>query len=210
MNTTPYTTDQEQFWAGEFGNEYSERNQGDHWVASNQAMFASILRHTRNVHSILELGSNIGLNLRALRGFLPKASLSSIEINEKAVARLRAWGEMKEIFHQSLLTFSPTSTYDFVFTKGVLIHINPEHLQSVYECLYRASARYVMVAEYYNPTPAEIPYRGHEDRLFKRDFAGEILKKYPDLKLVDYGFVYHADPNFPQDDLTWFLMEKCS
>ena len=51
-------------------------------------------------------------------------------------------------------------------------------------------------------------YRGHEGKLFKRDFAGELLDKYPDLKLIDYGFVYHRDTNFPQDDCTWFLLEK--
>jgi spore coat polysaccharide biosynthesis protein SpsF len=26
--------------------------------------------------------------------------------------------------------------------------------------------------------------------------------------LVDYGFAYHRDPAFPQDDITWFLLEK--
>jgi len=31
---------------------------------------------------------------------------------------------------------------------------------------------------------------------------------YQDLQLIDYGFVYHRDPNWPQDDLHWFLMEK--
>jgi hypothetical protein len=34
------------------------------------------------------------------------------------------------------------------------------------------------------------------------------MKMYPDLKLIDYGFVYHKDSNFPQDDVTWFIMEK--
>jgi hypothetical protein len=53
-----------------------------------------------------------------------------------------------------------------------------------------------------------IPYRGHTDRLFKRDFAGEIMERHPSLKLIDYGFAYRNDPNFPQDDITWFLMEK--
>ena len=28
------------------------------------------------------------------------------------------------------------------------------------------------------------------------------------LQLIDYGFQYHGDHNFPQDDITWFLMEK--
>jgi spore coat polysaccharide biosynthesis protein SpsF len=38
--------------------------------------------------------------------------------------------------------------------------------------------------------------------------AGEMMERYPDLALVDYGFLYHKDPVFPQDDITWFLMEK--
>lgn len=81
-------------------------------------------------------------------------------------------------------------------------------MQSVYEVLYDSSKRYICIAEYYNPTPISVSYRGHQERLFKRDFAGEMLEKYPDLQLIDYGFVYHGDANFPQDDVTWFLLEK--
>jgi len=73
---------------------------------------------------------------------------------------------------------------------------------------HRACNRYICLAEYYNPTPMEVPYRGHSGRLYKRDFAGEMLERFPDLSLVDYGFVYHRDPNFPLDDITWFLLEK--
>jgi len=65
-----------------------------------------------------------------------------------------------------------------------------------------------MIAEYYNPTAVEIAYRGHEGKLFKRDFAGEIKQRFSDLVLVDYGFVYHGDPVFPQDDVNWFLLKK--
>ena len=74
--------------------------------------------------------------------------------------------------------------------------------------MYRASRRYVLIAEYYNPAPVAIPYRGHENKLFKRDFAGEMLERYTDLHLVDYGFAYRRDPVFPQDDISWFLLEK--
>ncbi len=69
------------------------------------------------------------------------------------------------------------------------------------------SKKYILIAEYYNPTPVEMEYRGHREKLFKRDFAGEMMDQYNDLTLVDYGFVYHRDP-FPQDDITWFLMKK--
>ena len=44
----------------------------------------------------------------------------------------------------------------------------------------------------------------------KEIFAGEILDKYPDVKFVDCGFVYHRDNNFPKDDLSWCLLEKKS
>ncbi|GAA0704411.1 hypothetical protein [Dyella marensis] len=39
-------------------------------------------------------------------------------------------------------------------------------------------------------------------------FCGEIMDRYPDLRLVDYGFAYRRDPSFPQDDITWSLLEK--
>jgi pseudaminic acid biosynthesis-associated methylase len=97
---------------------------------------------------------------------------------------------------------------DLALIKGVLIHMNPDVLPTIYDKLVAATSRYLLVAEYYNPVPVAISYRGHPDRLFKRDFAGEILDLYPEMELVDYGFAYHRDPNFPQDDITWFLMQK--
>ena len=34
------------------------------------------------------------------------------------------------------------------------------------------------------------------------------MDKFPSFRLVDYGFVYHRDSNFPKDDITWFLLQK--
>ena len=113
-----------------------------------------------------------------------------------------------EVYYDSIIGFESVKAYDLVFTKGVLIHINPDELSQVYDLMHKTSRRYLMVAEYYNSTPVEIPYRGHSGKLFKRDFAGEILDRFSDLELVDYGFAYHRDIYFPQDDITWFLMEK--
>ena len=112
------------------------------------------------------------------------------------------------VHHGSILEPQVDAPHDLSFTSGVLIHINPEALPSVYDNLYAASGRYIALSEYYNPAPVAIPYRGHEDRLFKRDFAGDLRDRFPDVKLVDYGFCYHRDPNFPADDMTWFLLEK--
>ena len=203
-----HTTEQEAFWEGDFGNEYTDRNRGAGWVAANSAFFSKVLARTQPVEGVLELGPNIGLNLIALRHLLPTAKLSCVEINEKAASELQSNLRDVDLHVSSILDFQPEATWDLVFTKGVLIHINPDKLPIVYELMYRASSRYLLVSEYYNPKPTEVTYRGHTSKLFKRDFSGEMLDKFPDLSLIDYGFVYHRAPNFPQDDMTWFLMEK--
>jgi len=203
-----YETEQEVFWNGQFGDEYTDRNRGSHWVASNTALFARVLRQTVGIRSVNELGANIGLNLMALEKLLPGVELAGVEINRKAADELTTNLPAATVFRQTLLDFQPQRSWDLVFTKGVLIHINPEMLPVVYDLLYRCSVRYILLSEYYNPTPVEVAYRGHSKKLFKRDFAGEMLDRFTDLQLLDYGFVYHRDNNFRQDDMTWFLLEK--
>jgi len=203
-----YTTQQENFWAGEFGDSYTDRNAGLNIIASNLALFSKVLARTASISSIIEFGANRGLNLHALKQLKPSAQFQAVEINEKAVGELKKL-DWLEVHHKSLLEFKAAKLSDLVLIKGVLIHLNPEVLPRVYELLYQSSSKYICLVEYYNPTPIAVPYQGHEDRLFKRDFVGEMMKKFNDLKLVDYGFVYHADCNFPQDDVTWFVLEKC-
>jgi spore coat polysaccharide biosynthesis protein SpsF len=202
-NATP----QEEFWVGAFGDAYSERNSGARLLAAKTALFARILRSAQGVSSILELGANIGLNLLALKALIPAVRLQAVEINETAYAQLSKIDGVKAALG-SIFDYRPVEPVDLTFTCGVLIHIAPDRLDDAYAVLYGASRRYVLVCEYYNPAPVEVVYRGHAGRLFKRDFAGELLARYPDLRLVDYGFVYHRDPVFPLDDFTWFLMEK--
>jgi len=133
--------------------------------------------------------------------------LSAIEINPKAVDQLKIIEGVKT-YAQSILEYDVDFQRSFVFTKGVLIHINPRMLPVVYDLMYRTSSRCICMVEYYNPTPVEINYCGHPDRLFKRDFAGEMMDKYGDLRLIDYGFNYRRDNNFSCGDENWFLLEK--
>jgi pseudaminic acid biosynthesis-associated methylase len=204
-----YQTEQEKFWATDFGNEYPDRNEGETLIASNIALFSKILRSAPTVKSVAELGCNIGLNLTALNRIHQELDLRGYEINELA-AKAAADQKMAEIVNTTITEpLASDKKFDLTFTKGVLIHINPDKLDAVYENLYALSSRYIMVCEYYNPAPVAIEYRGHKDRLFKRDFAGELISKY-NLRLLDYGFNYHRDPYFTNDDTTWFLMEKSS
>lgn len=206
--TKQFSTEQEAFWAGKFGDEYISRNTGDQLVGSNGAMLSKLIANCTGVESLIEVGANVGLNLMAIRHLCPKWRLDAVEINAAAVKRLQDWGGVNKIHHCSVLDFESDQQWDIVLVKGVLIHINPDYLPRVYEKVFKASNRYIFVVEYYNPVPVEVNYRGHSGRLFKRDFAGEMLDKYSNLRVVDYGFVWHRDPAFPQDDVTWFVLEK--
>ena len=202
-----YKTEQEAFWAGEFGTMYIYRNSDRKHIASCTKMFSDIFSQCKGVDSVLELGANRGNNMEAIKCLLPESKLTAVEINKDAVAELKKI-KFVTTYHCSILNFEVEDQFDFVFTRGVLIHINPDQLELVYDKMYNLSKKYICIAEYYNPTPVSIPYQGHSDRLFKRDFAGDLLKKFDDLKLIEYKFIYHNDWIYPQDDITWFLMEK--
>lgn len=201
-------TEQENFWAGDFGNEYVDRNTLTNNIGSTIAMWSKIIsKFDAKPKSAFEIGCNLGINLCALRQILPKIDLSAVEINAKAVqyANKNIDANIKNC---SIFEYKIEKKFDIVFSCGVLIHINPDLLPDIYDKLYLMSEKYIFISEYYNPTPVEITYRGKKGKLFKRDFAGEMLEKFKDLKLIDYGFIYHRDPIFPKDDTTWFLLEK--
>ena len=204
-----YRTEQEGFWAGEFGDAYVNRNSDPNSIACRVAYFSKILARTRGVRQVLEIGANIGHNLLSLQQLLPECKFTGVEINEQAIRVLHQIPNVK-VHEGSIFDYSPAdlSLHDLTLSSGVLIHINPEFLPEVYRRLYECSRNYILLIEYYNPTPVEVIYRGHSGRLFKRDFAGEMLDMYSDLYLVDYGFQYHRDSNFPSDDATWFLLKK--
>lgn len=203
-----FKTEQEIFWAESFGNEYIDRNQGPQLLASNLNFFTKALERAGKINSCLEFGANIGMNLKALKLLYPSIFLNGIEINKQAAKELGQLIGENNVINSSIFDFNVNQKSDISLIKGVLIHINPDMLDVVYQKLYDASSSYILIAEYYNPTPVAIAYRGHQDKLFKRDFAGEFLQKFSDTILIDYGFSYRNDPAFPQDDITWFLIKK--
>jgi len=203
-----FKTEQEEFWASSFGADYIGRNDSEQLLASNIHFFSKSLNYAGKITSCLEFGANIGMNLKALKLLYPNLLIEGIEINPEAALNLKKFIGEDNVFEGSIFDYSTTTQFDLSLIKGVLIHINPDMLGKVYEKLYKASKKYILVCEYYNPSPVRINYRGHSDKLFKRDFAGEMMDKYSDLVLIDYGFSYRRDPSFPQDDITWFLMEK--
>jgi len=126
-----FKTEQESFWAGEFGTEYTKRNRGAELLASNIAFFSQALRSAHKPKDCIEFGANVGMNLKALRLLYPQQEQFAIEINEAAVAELRTLLPPENIFHTSVLDYSAQQQYELVLVKGLLIHINPDYLPMV-------------------------------------------------------------------------------
>lgn len=201
-------TKQEVFWEGSFGDQYTGRNAEIYRLQSDTAFFARIFRSTGKINSLIEFGANRGMNLTAIRRLNPKIKLTAVEINAAAASLLKKIQGI-EAYKMSIFDFSARRrSWDLVLARGVLMHLNSSKLDKAYEVLLKSSRRFICIAEYYSPYPIEVPYRGHREVLFKRDFAGELMDRFSNLSLRDYGFVYRRDPVYPLDDLTWFLLEK--
>jgi len=202
--------DQLKFWQGQFGDTYADRNVADaETLDQRTAMWTRLLAAmSPPPGSILEVGANVGLNLRALKALLP-AELSAVEPNEKARAILAESGALPvERIHNASSTNLPLDdgSVALAFTSGVLIHIAPDDLLPSCREIHRVSSNYIACAEYFNPTPVEIEYRGHSGVLFKRDFGAFWLDNFADLELVDYGFLWKRATGL--DDLTWWVFRK--
>ena len=195
-------TQQEKFWIGNFGNSYTKRNTKD--LKSRVFHFKKILKLTKGIKSVFEIGTNRVLNLDAIKKIRPKINTYGVEKNKYAYLEAK---KKHDVLQESIFNLKNKKKYDLVFTRAVLIHINPKKLPNVYESIYKLSKKYVLIDEFFNPSPVILKYRGYRNKLFKRDFAYELMRKYK-LKIVDYGFGWSKDPKFPQVDSNWFLLKK--
>ncbi len=132
-----YKTEQEAFWSGDFGNGYIERNEcTKKSLAAVIGLYSRIAGRAPGLKSVIEFGANIGINLKAIKTLIPDIQTAAIEINHNAASRLREdsffQGQI-EVFETSILEYDPVKKYDMALISGVLIHINPEELQNVYE-----------------------------------------------------------------------------
>ena len=203
-------TSHETLWKGSFGNEYTVRNRhGEEMIACRVGNLARCLARADYISSSLEIGSNIGYNEIALQRLYPDIKMDVVEINKYAADECAKIKNVS-VYNTSVYDFTTENRYDLTFVNGVLIYIDLDKLAKVYESLYTYSKKYILIVEYYNPTPVDVKYRGLDGQMCKRDFAGEMLDKYSDLNLLDYGFIYHRDKAFPMDDFNWFLLEKTS
>lgn len=188
---------QEEFWASFFGNDYSERNNNIPW-RDRIPFWQDIVARTEAM-SVLDVGTNCGWNLMALREIDEDLALWGVDVNEKALDHARAEG--LSVANRSAGDLKNFGNFDVVATSGVLIHIEPDKLEGVMNEIIRASRKYVVAVEYASADPQEsgVPYRGY--CLWRRPF-GKLYEGLG-LKLLASG---EETPGFP--GCAWWLLEK--
>ena len=176
---------QELFWKGKFGVDYIKRN-----FDAQRIKFVGrdLLKNNINVNSVLDLGSNVGHNLDACKLAFPKANLTGVEINKTAFKILN---KKYNAVNKSILDLKLKKKFDLVIITGVLSHQNQSDVKKLLKKVYSLSKKYIYLADYFNPKPVQVNYRGHQDRLTKDDFAKKLWSLFPRLRLMDYGFYWN-------------------
>lgn len=211
-------TQQEEFWSGDFGREYTDRNSrplaewnefyrsiyGTTKLEINAEFLGDLPRNAR----ILEVGCNTGMQLVGLQaaGF---EQLYGIELQAYAVEKARDFVRGVNILQGSGFDLPFKDGYfDLVCTNGVLIHIAPADLPRIMGEMVRCSGRYIMGYEYYAPETTAINYRGNEGFLWKANFAQLFLNNFPELRLVKQRlYSYINDAERGNQDVV-YLLEK--
>ena len=182
------TDDTGALWAGEFGDEYIKRNSN----LPDRSAFWNRMIYRHRPTSVLEVGCNIGHNLRFIKAAMPKADIVGCDVNEEALAILRAQlpGIPTDLADIRDLPYED-KTFDMVCCVGVLIHVTDNRdLEKAVSELFRVSNRIVLEAEYWAYDWTLIPYHGYENALRKGPFD-KVLNRYG--KIRDAGPLWGAD-----------------
>lgn len=211
-------TEQENFWSGEFGQQYTDRNTRDreewddfyvqNWGLTKSEMNARFAADWSSETRILEVGCNTGMQLRGLQdaGF---TNLYGVELQPYAVEKAKQTTQNINIVQGSgfELPFRD-AFFDVVCTNGVLIHIAPDDLPKIMDEMVRCSKRYIWGFEYYSPDVKSIPYRGNEGFLWKADYAALFQQRHPSLKLVKQELYPYVNASESGNVDYMYLLEK--
>lgn len=172
----------EELWAGDFGRAYIERNKN---ASNGRDQFWTQFLKKYPVRDVLEVGCNIGGNLRWIAGVLPPSQVHGIDVNAEAVRELASAVPGIQVRHAVARELPyPDGRFELVFTAGVLIHQPEEALSKVMTEIVRCSKRYVLALEYFAAETTEVFYRGQTGALFKRDYGRLYAERFPELRLI--------------------------
>jgi pseudaminic acid biosynthesis-associated methylase len=199
----PMTSKQIDHWKSSFGNEYTERNEIN--PVTRLPAFKEMLSECL-VGSVLEVGCNKGHNLITLSHMFPTSNLVGLDPNKQALRVARS-STTDACFMEGVCSDIPfkDSFFDLVMTCGVLIHVPLQDLKQCISEIYRVANNYILSVEYFAEKETVIPYRGHDELLWKRNFLKHYQSLFPDLNLLRQGYWDKSD-GF--DRCNWWLFSK--
>ena len=185
---------QADMWSSSFGKDYTDRckktpDQYDEMYSSLFGITRTVLNREfigdvdRSVR-ILEVGTNVGNHLELLSkmGF---RNLYGIELQFYPIQIAKPKDYGVSIVQGAVFNIPfKDSTFDIVFTSGVLIHVAPKVLPLALNEIYRCTRRYIWGFEFFNECFKEIEYRGEKELLWEGDYSREYLKHFPGLKII--------------------------
>jgi pseudaminic acid biosynthesis-associated methylase len=209
------TTPQTELWSGDFGREYVGRNffnpaELDQLYLGRSSVSRSELNERfiggfdRNIR-ILEVGANVGNQLRALAG-MGFRNLYGIELNAYAVEQAKSLTQGINLIQGSAFDIPyKDGWFDLVFTSGVLIHLSPGDLPTALAEIHRCSARHIWGYESWAPELTDVNYRGNQNVMWKGDYSKHYLAQFPDLRLLKEERVPYTGTELND---CMFLLEK--
>lgn len=212
------STTQTNFWNGEFGKDYTNRNPKNHeelnkmyielFGIERTAINEEALKDIPRDISILEVGCNVGAQLSTLKkmGF---TNIKGIELQDYAVSEANKLNPELDIRQGSGFDIPfEDNTFDLVYTSGVLIHISPNNYDDIMSEMLRVSKKYIWGFEYYAKELTEIKYRGNQDVLWKCDFKQEFLNRDNKYKCIyERHYPYISEKDSGATDYM-YLLEK--
>lgn len=207
-------TEQIDFWAGNFGKEYTDRNifataeldsiYKEQYGVTRTEMTKEFLSQL-NIKRTFEVGCNVGNILINLQSIGIK-QLYAIELQAYAVEKAKERTKGINIIQGSAFDVPfKDNFFELAYTSGVLIHISPNDVQVAMDEMHRVTNKYIWGFEYYAEEYTEIDYHGNGDKMWKTNFAQLFLDRFSDLKLVkEVKYPYLKNNNIDQ----MYLLEK--
>lgn len=159
-----------------YWSQYAENSDSNY--NEEMAKFIRDLAVSLRVQNVLEIGCNSGNDLKL---FPQEFDVSGIDPNESAI-RKASQNLPNFKFKVGLITELPfeDSSFDFVFTRNVLNHIDNADMEKAVNELFRVSRKYILNVEYFSDSESQmqdvsIPTCGRN--MYKRwlDFKVKII-----------------------------------
>ena len=188
------------FWIGDFGKKYMKKYTFDE-THKRQIYIEKILQYTLDINSILEIGCNVGINIKAIKnigdyelyGIEPFKDALDICIKNNLLDLDKAF-----CTNTSNMKMFKDNQIDLVFTSMVLMYIPLPELKIATDNIVRISKKYILCCEL-SSNKKESTYIYENTNVYDRNWGDFYTKNYKNLELINYN---------KESQFSWWLFKK--